>query len=230
MAFTREQLLAEMQRRGLSAPGPQVAAPVQATVAPSYSRDQLLAEVQRRGLQQPVAEVPTQPLPADVPYMGTLDQPAPPPVERGLGEQAMGVGEAGLAAVTGATGGAFGMLKGTTAGIIEAVKEGRFGTAEAADMTERAAMEEAQRYTYAPRTEAGQEYASRRVPHRHLLRSSGHGDRPLRGRQAEQGVLAGARACARVAAPLGPRTGPARQGDHERGRAPPERHRHDFEW
>jgi len=55
MPFTREQLLAEAQRRGLQIP--QASQPTQ---APQFTREQLLAEAQRRGLQIPQAQ-PTQP-------------------------------------------------------------------------------------------------------------------------------------------------------------------------
>lgn len=73
-----------------------------------------------------------------------------------LAEQAVGVGETGLALATGATGGTLGMLGGTLKGLAEQILSGQFGTPEAANMVEKSAMQGAQAMTYVPRTEAGQ--------------------------------------------------------------------------
>lgn len=83
-------------------------------------------------------------------------QPAPGPT---LGQRLVGAGEAGLTLLTGATGGAAGMVVGTVKGITQSILDGTFGTQQAADMVERQAMEGAQALTYAPRTETGQQYA-----------------------------------------------------------------------
>lgn len=81
-----------------------------------------------------------------------------PKEDRGLGEQALGVGEAALTTITGATGGTLGMMGGTLQGVISELRSGEFGSNEAAqriaDRAERAMID----LTYAPRTEAGQEY------------------------------------------------------------------------
>ena len=165
MPYTREQLLAEAQRRGLSAPK-----------TPSFSREQLMAEAQRRGLSVPPATAmvapsaqPTQAaeFQADVPPMDPTAMEAwqaqyrgPAKPEPTIGQKIVGAGETALAAMTGATGGTAGMLSGTALGVIEAIKRGELGSAEGADMIERMASEGAERLTYAPRTAAGQEMAS----------------------------------------------------------------------
>lgn len=81
---------------------------------------------------------------------------APPPT---LAQQAIGAGEAALTTVTGATGGALGMIGGTLKGLAEQILSGNFGTAQAADLVEKSAMSGAQALTYAPRTEEGQRQA-----------------------------------------------------------------------
>jgi len=73
-----------------------------------------------------------------------------------LAEQAVGVGETGLALATGATGGTVGMIGGTLKGLAEQILAGQFGTQQAANLVEQSAMEGAQALTYAPRTPAGQ--------------------------------------------------------------------------
>lgn len=74
-----------------------------------------------------------------------------------IGEDIKGAGEAALTLATGATGGALGLVGGTVGGIAASIMDGSFGTPEAARMVERAASEGAAKFTYAPRTEAGQE-------------------------------------------------------------------------
>lgn len=74
-----------------------------------------------------------------------------------LGDQAVGIGEAGLALATGATGGAVGMVAGTATGLAEQILSGQFGTEEAARAVERAALQGASSLTYQPRTAAGQD-------------------------------------------------------------------------
>lgn len=86
--------------------------------------------------------------------------PAPPPApEPTLGQKIIGTGEAALTTLTGATGGAIGMLGGTAKGIAEQILSGQFGTKEAADLVEKSAAEGAQMFTYAPRTQSGQDQA-----------------------------------------------------------------------
>lgn len=67
-----------------------------------------------------------------------------------------GVGEAGLSAVTGATGGAVGYIAGATKGLAEQLLSGEFGTVDASDKVREAAMKGAESLTYIPRTESGQ--------------------------------------------------------------------------
>ncbi len=72
-------------------------------------------------------------------------------------DQAIGVGEAGLSLLTGATGGMVGMVGGTVKGMAQQLLNGQFGTPQAANAVEQAAAAGAQALTYAPRTEMGQE-------------------------------------------------------------------------
>lgn len=76
--------------------------------------------------------------------------------EPGLVQQALGVGEAGLNAVTGATGGALGMAGGATGGLAASVMDGSFGTPQALKNVEQGAAEGAAALTYQPRTTTGQ--------------------------------------------------------------------------
>lgn len=77
----------------------------------------------------------------------------------GIVDKLLGAGEAALTTVTGATGGALGAIGGTIGGLAGAVSTGKVGTREGADMVEQAAAEGAAKFTYAPRTEQGQEMA-----------------------------------------------------------------------
>jgi len=84
--------------------------------------------------------------------------PSQPEPEPTLGEQAIGAGEAALTAATGATGGALGLLGGTLQGIISELRSGEFGSSEAANRIADRAEAAMTDFTYAPRTETGQEY------------------------------------------------------------------------
>lgn len=86
--------------------------------------------------------------------------PAAPARAPTVGQRIEGGIEAGLTAVTGATGGTLGMLGGTLKGLADAILSGKFGTAEAADLVERTAAAGAQALTYEPRTQQGQEQAA----------------------------------------------------------------------
>lgn len=81
------------------------------------------------------------------------------PVEPSLGEKITGVGEAALSTITGMTGGTLGLLGGAAGGLAGAIVSGKYGTQDAANLVEQEAMKGAQTLTYAPRTEAGQDYA-----------------------------------------------------------------------
>ena len=92
----------------------------------------------------------------DVPSITYGPAPAMPP-EPGFIDQLMGAGEVGASMLTGATGGLAGMVGG---GLSEAANQGfggQFGSPQAADAIERQAMESAGQFTYAPRTQAGQQ-------------------------------------------------------------------------
>lgn len=81
-----------------------------------------------------------------------------PEAPRTIAESAKGAGEALLTGVTGATTGALGFAGGALGGIGQELVSGQFGTPEAARRIEQSAATGAERLTYAPRTEAGQEY------------------------------------------------------------------------
>lgn len=85
-----------------------------------------------------------------------LEQPVKDP---GVIDKAIGAGEAGLAALTGATGGAVGMAGGLVKGIADQVASGQFGNP--ADRTVENAMAAGARAgTYEPRTPSGQAQAA----------------------------------------------------------------------
>lgn len=81
----------------------------------------------------------------------------PPPSQPGLIGQLVGVGESALTLGTAATGGVLGTIGGALTGLREQVQAGQFGTPQAARAISERAAAGAQRFTYAPRTEAGQE-------------------------------------------------------------------------
>jgi hypothetical protein len=76
---------------------------------------------------------------------------------RSIVDSILGAGETALTVGTAATGGLFGTIGGAISGAREEIKAGRFGTPAAARAISERAAAGAQQYTYAPRTEAGQE-------------------------------------------------------------------------
>jgi hypothetical protein len=89
-------------------------------------------------------------------------QPVIPPAQDTgptIGERLIGAGETALSVGTGMTGGAVGMIGGTVKGMAQSVLDGTFGTQQAANMVEKAAMSGAEALTYAPRTPEGQRQA-----------------------------------------------------------------------
>lgn len=80
-----------------------------------------------------------------------------PPEEPSFGQQLVGDVETAAALGTGATTGTLGMIGGTLKGLAEQLLSGQFGTQQAADAVEQAAMQGQQALTYQPRTQAGQE-------------------------------------------------------------------------
>lgn len=93
----------------------------------------------------------------DVPSITYSPAPASRP-DQGLMDNLLGAGEVGLSMLTGATGGAAGMLGG---GLFEGANQaiqGDFGSQQAADEIQQRAMQGAGNLTYAPRTQAGQQF------------------------------------------------------------------------
>ena len=78
--------------------------------------------------------------------------------ERTLTDQLKGLGEAGLTTLTGATTGTLGMIGGTATQAAREIAGGNFGTPEAANRIAQNAAASASDLTYAPRTQAGQDY------------------------------------------------------------------------
>lgn len=74
-----------------------------------------------------------------------------------IADNLIGAGETALTAATGATGGAVGMIGGTVEGIVDSIREGKFGTQEGAKQAQETAMKRAGQLTYEPRTQAGKE-------------------------------------------------------------------------
>lgn len=97
--------------------------------------------------------------PSRIPDAQVPGTEAPKP-EATIGQEIVGAGEAGLAAVTGATGGAVGMAGGMLKGMAEEALAGQFGTPQAANRIEQQAMRGAEALTYAPRTDVGQQRAA----------------------------------------------------------------------
>lgn len=85
-------------------------------------------------------------------------KPKQPKAGRSIGEAVLGAAETGLAMATGATTGMALRAAGTVSGVIDEVKAGTYGTPEAANRVEQAAMAGMQAGTYTPRSEAGRSY------------------------------------------------------------------------
>lgn len=97
---------------------------------------------------------------SEIPIESEIDLPfAPKPQqpEPSFLDKAIGAGEALLTTATGATSGALGFIGGIGAQLPKEIQSGEFGTPEAADRIERAALEQSQAQTFAPRTEVGQD-------------------------------------------------------------------------
>ena len=75
-----------------------------------------------------------------------------------LKDKAIGLGETGLAALTGATGGTAGFVAGGLEGIIDSMQAGTFGTQQGITSAEETAGKRSSQLTYQPRTEMGREY------------------------------------------------------------------------
>ena len=105
------------------------------TVAQAY-------EVAKRNENMAATQVATTPAPAR---------------QGGILNTLIGAGETALTLGTAATGGLLGTVGGALTGLREQVQAGQFGTPQAARAISERAAAGGQRFTYAPRTEAGQE-------------------------------------------------------------------------
>lgn len=147
-----EKILAEYDRRKKESSQPK---PEQSS---EYKKKMLLArfdELNPQKTNQP------QGLPDfDANGVITYDQPqaAPQAPEPSLADKALGLGETALSAATGATGGTLGMIGGTIGQAGREILAGNFGTPEAANRIAQNAAASASNLTYAPRTQAGQDY------------------------------------------------------------------------
>lgn len=119
-----------------------------------YADSEIIAKLssqQRSAVSQIPGNEPGKPVPA----LPAQDAPEPT-----LAETAIGTGEAALTTLTGATGGALGMIGGTLKGLAEQILSGQFGTPEAAKLVQQSAMSGAEALTYQPRTESGRAQAA----------------------------------------------------------------------
>ena len=105
---------------------------------------------------QPGQEVPEGYEAYHDPMLGTVAKPIQE--DQTLQDRLVGAGEAALATGTAATTGAVGDIVGKLQGLYESLSTGKYGTREGADIVKNLAEEYAQKLTYEPRTEAGQEY------------------------------------------------------------------------
>lgn len=88
----------------------------------------------------------------------TQEATRPVPAQSGgIVDALVGAGETALTLGTAATGGLVGTVGGALTGLREQLQSGQFGTPQAAKAISDRAAAGAQRFTYAPRTEAGQE-------------------------------------------------------------------------
>ena len=113
---------------------------------------------------------------------GGMAEPSERP-EPTMGERLVGAGEAALTTATAATSGAGGMIRGTLYQLADEIASGAFGSQEAAQRIKERAEELAAEYTYAPRTETGQEYVE-------TISEIGEQLTPLAGLAPQMGALA----------------------------------------
>ena len=77
--------------------------------------------------------------------------------DAGIMDTLAGAGETGLAMATGATGGTVGMIGGALGGLAQQILSGQYGTPQAMQAVQEAAMQGSQALTYQPRGQVGQE-------------------------------------------------------------------------
>jgi hypothetical protein len=108
-----------------------------------------LAAVIQRGRQDIANQVP------DADVQETIQRPADPT----LGEQVVGVADAAASAVPMAVFGGAGMIGGTLKGMAQQLLSGEFGSQQASDAVQKAAMEGAEAFAapFAPETQAGRD-------------------------------------------------------------------------
>ena len=85
------------------------------------------------------------------------DIPQEPKADPGIVETLQGAGETALTLATGAAGGSVGMVAGGLTGLAQQILNGQFGTPQAMQAVQEAAIKGSQALTYAPRTQSGQE-------------------------------------------------------------------------
>ena len=112
------------------------------------TKTQIMEKAIRNGLAKP--EDFKMPQPQTQPQTEPYKEPT-------FGEKLIGAGETGLTLLTGGTTGLAGTVGGAITGAYEELKSGQFGTPQAAKRIEERAAAGGQQYTYAPRTQAGQE-------------------------------------------------------------------------
>lgn len=99
---------------------------------------------------------------SDVPVIGVdgraVVQPMPEKPDRTVGDMLAGAGETALTLGTGATSGVVGAIGGTARGFAREISNGEFGSQDAASRIAQSSMKGMEALTYAPRTEAGQDY------------------------------------------------------------------------
>lgn len=147
-----------MARYEITAPNGQkfeITAPDDAT------QDQVMAYAQSEfsKAQQPIDL--TIPSPAADAALKAYYDSLPKAQEPTFAQKAIGAGEVGLSALTGATLGTVGQIGGTIEQAGRELLSGQFGTPEAADRIEQYAADVANVGTYSPRTQVGQEYAQK---------------------------------------------------------------------
>lgn len=105
---------------------------------------------------------PSQPASPDVPVIGAdghaVVQQMPEKPDRTVGEMLAGAGETALTLGTGATSGVVGAIGGAARGFAREISNGEFGSQAAANRIAQSSMKGMESLTYAPRTEAGQDY------------------------------------------------------------------------